>query len=336
MTIDPKQLTNFAVRRGISPSSGHFFNLHDGSKGMTPIKVRRMTYLGTQSQYGADEEKAAFGNPITGEVAFLDEDTDTLAMTTSVLFYRDPDTANIEMSNIKEAADLIKAVSDAYAKAGGFNILGRMYAENIAYGAPLWRNKGVFGVDTRVKVRSASGNKQTFNFSNTDADKVRNKSLDELGKHIGEGLSGITPMEIQITYFSKIGYGQEVFPSQEMIIAGPGARASKVLDKNEDNQALMHPWKIGNAIRRIDVWHPAYDEVGVIPVEVYGTVTRHRMAYRYGSRDFYRLLSDLLQDKRGVKSILKASKPKDLDKIEDAHYFMAVLVRGGVFGMSEK
>ena len=91
----------------------------------------------------------------------------------------------------------------------------------------------------------------------------------------------------------------------------------------------MHSQKIGNALRTIDTWYPAFDDIeesaGPIAVEPYGAVTNLGKAYRTpkDKQDFYTFFDGW---SRGDK----------LERIEDEHYVMATLVRGGVFGESEK
>ena len=76
----------------------------------------------------------------------------------------------------------------------------------------------------------------------------------------------------------------------------------------------MHSQKIGNAMRTIDTWYPNLEgeNLGPIAVEPYGSVTSQWRAYR--------------QPKE--KLVLNDKEPD----IEQQHYVMAILIRGGVFG----
>ena len=67
-------------------------------------------------------------------------------------------------------------------------------------------------------------------------------------------------------------------------------------------------------------------ELGPIAVEPYGSVTNQGKAYRQpkAKADFYSLLDGW---------VLKDTPPKNPD---DKHFVMAILVRGGVFGDSDK
>ena len=85
--------------------------------------------------------------------------------------------------------------------------------------------------------------------------------------------------------------------------------------------AGLHSQKIGNALRTIDTWYPEADQFGPISVEPFGSVTHCGTAYRQpkDKLDFYTLLDNW---------VLKGKVPE----VEQQHYVMAVLVRGGVFG----
>ena len=133
---------------------------------------------------------------------------------------------------------------------------------------------------------------------------------------------------LDINCFAKVGKAQEVYPSEELVLdKGKGEKSKILYDVNE--QAAMHSQKIGNALRTIDTWYPEFTDsqsgVGPIAIEPYGAVTNLGKAFRTPKekQDFYSLFD---QWARGEK----------LDCKEDEHYVMAVLVRGGVFGESDK
>jgi len=125
-----------------------------------------------------------------------------------------------------------------------------------------------------------------------------------------------------------MGAGQEVFPSQELILDRSSGKKSKTL-YHVNGVAAMHSQKIGNAIRTIDTWYPEYSDgsasVGPIAVEPYGSVTSMGKAFRQPKQkqDFYNLLD---------RWVLKDHEPDEGNQ----HFVIANLVRGGVFGESDK
>src|SRR5690606_38481769 len=85
--------------------------------------------------------------------------------------------------------------------------------------------------------------------------------------------------------------------------------------------AAIHSQKIGNALRTIDTWYPEAADNGPIAVEPYGSVTTQGKAYRQPKekQDFYNLLDGwVIKDK--------------VPALEQQHFVIATLVRGGVFG----
>jgi len=137
---------------------------------------------------------------------------------------------------------------------------------------------------------------------------------------IADGLAGKAHVLLQVTAFVRVGAGQEVFPSQELILDRERGQKSKTLYEVEGTAAI-HSQKIGNALRTIDTWYKGADENGPIAIEPYGSVTVQGKAWRQPKekQDFYTLLDNW---------IIKDIAPPD----EQQHYVVAVLIRGGVFG----
>lgn len=146
--------------------------------------------------------------------------------------------------------------------------------------------------------------------------------LQALAQVIESGLRGDGFVLLTVEAFVQLGAGQEVFPSQELVLDS-NSKKSKVLYQ-VSNVAAMHSQKIGNALRTIDTWHPMVDSLGAIAVEPYGSVTSRGVACRQPKEkmDFYTLLD---------KWVTKGDKPA----VEQQHYVMAILIRGGVFGEKE-
>lgn len=111
-----------------------------------------------------------------------------------------------------------------------------------------------------------------------------------------------------------------------------------------DRIACLHPQKVGNALRRYDEWYDDKLEHGVLPIEVYGYVKRVATHVRRKGSDlcFYDLLASM---KEGDSPLFKhvtegqdafAIEGKLPDRDAQAHYFVGVLMRGGVFGLKKK
>ena len=146
----------------------------------------------------------------------------------------------------------------------------------------------------------------------------------DLAQVMEQGLSGQSHVLLRVEAFVRLGDGQEVFPSQELILDKGQSKKSKTL-YTVDGMAGMHSQKLGNALRSIDTWYPDAAEQGPIAVEPYGSVTTQGKAYRQPAKnmDFYSLLDGWL---------IKDKAPD----VEQQHFVMATLIRGGVFGDAAK
>lgn len=217
-----------------------------------------------------------------------------------------------------------------YVKEYGFAELARRYAYNLANGRFLWRNR-IGAEDVEVIVRHLEDGKVAREWT-FDALKLplrffeapgsAKTLLTELAEVIESGLSGRQFILLEVIAYARIGDGQEVFPSQELILDRGNRRGQKSKTLyTVAGTAAMHSQKIGNAIRTIDTWYPDEEGLGPIAVEPYGSVTSQGRAYRQPKQkvDFYSLLDGW---------VLKGRVPEEGNR----HYLMATLIRGGVFG----
>lgn len=210
--------------------------------------------------------------------------------------------------------------------------LARRYACNLANGRFLWRNRLAaeqVRVEVRHLVKGAEAGRWGFDafalpMNDFVLPETDREALEELAEVIADGLAEPTGgyRLLEVTAFARMGSGQEVFPSQELILDRGSRGKSKTLYA-VNGVAGMHSQKIGNALRTIDTWYPA--AVDPIAVEPYGSVTSLGTAYRQPKEksDFYSLLDGWM---------LKDKTPE----ADDRHFVMATFIRGGVFGSSEK
>ncbi|MFC1851709.1 type I-F CRISPR-associated protein Csy3 [candidate division CSSED10-310 bacterium] len=227
-----------------------------------------------------------------------------------------------------------KAATRDYIKREGFRELAKRYAMNIANGRFLWRNRvGTENIEVQVKALNKNSlqdwlfDATRYSTRNFDVD---NDHLNGLADRIASALSSENDfLMLDITCFAKVGKAQEIYPSEELVLDKGKGKKSKVLYA-VDGIAAMHSQKIGNALRTIDTWYPEFGDLetsaGPIAIEPYGAVTNLGKAYRHPTKDkkdFYTFFD-------------KFARGEKLDRIEDEHYVMAVLVRGGVFGESDK
>ncbi|MEZ8382568.1 type I-F CRISPR-associated protein Csy3 [Vibrio splendidus] len=291
--------------------------------GWTAIQVTEKSVRGTisnrlkgakASKIDAEVEKA---NLQTVDNAALPFDADTLKVTFTLRVLGDlavPSTCN----NPEYQSALADKIS-SYVQANGFKELAKRYATNLANGRFLWRNR--VGAE-QIEVRISHGEQQwTFDAQDLclKSFEHNNDKLDQISSVIELGLLGEKATLLTVEAYVQLGEAQTVFPSQELVM-NSGDKKSKFLYQL-GGQAAMHSQKIGNALRTIDTWYPQSDEFGPIAIEPYGSVTNRGVAYRKpkDKTDFYNILDSwMLKD-----------KTPDLN---EQHYLMAMLVRGGVFG----
>ncbi len=305
---------------------------------MAPLKLVEKSVRGTignrlkstvandPAKLNAEVEKP---NLQTVDSCALGEDQDTLKLhfTLKVL-------GNLLEPSACNEPEFLKAyqkVVQNYIEEEGFKELGRRYAMNLANARFLWRNRvGAEKIEVIVtRMDHEEGDQKTWRFDAKsypirDFDKD-DAAVNELGELIAKTLASREDyLLLDIVCYAKIGNAQEVYPSEELVLDKGQGNKSKVLYE-VDGIAAMHSQKLGNALRTIDTWYGDYiEEQRPIAVEPYGAVTNLGRAFRNpkNKEDFFTLFDNLIAG-------------EEIDE-DQRHYVMAVLVRGGVFGESDK
>ena len=331
-----------AFEKKLVPSDGYLYgmtweNRHETGN-TTPLKLVEKSVRGTignrlkpavandPAKLNAEVEKP---NLQTVDSCALGEDQDTLKLhfTLKVL-------GNLLEPSACNEPEFLKAyqkVVQNYIEEEGFKELGRRYAMNLANARFLWRNRvGAEKIEVIVTRMDHEGRDQkTWRFDAKsypirDFDKD-DAAVNELGELIAQTLASTEDyLLLDIVCYAKIGNAQEVYPSEELVLDKGQGKKSKVLYE-VDGIAAMHSQKLGNALRTIDTWYSDYiEEQRPIAVEPYGAVTNLGRAFRNpkNKEDFFTLFDQLISG-------------EDVDE-DQRHYVMAVLVRGGVFGESDK
>jgi CRISPR-associated protein Csy3 len=342
MSNELKTASVLAFERKLDPSDALFFAgawaARDEYANWQAVKIREKSVRGTISNRLKTKDQdpakldAAIENPNlqTVDVAALPLDADTLRVqfTLRVL----GGTGEPSACNDADYRKKLAATVGGYVQQHGFGELARRYAANLANGRFLWRNRvGAEQVEVRVAHLRDGKPATQWTFQAHDHSlrelsppTAESADLAALASLIASGLAGTSHVLLLVTAFVRMGAGQEVFPSQELILDRGRGDKSKTLYKVGDGDnavAAIHSQKIGNALRTIDTWYEGADELGPIAVEPYGSVTTQGKAYRQPKQkmDFYSLLDGW---------VLKDKAPS----LEQQHFVIATLVRGGVFG----
>ena len=262
----------------------------------------------------------------TVDIAALDSQHDTLQMRFTLRVLAGAGTPSA--CNNADYQQKLQQTVQGYVQEQGFSELAKRYANNLANGRFLWRNRmGAEQVEVQVARLVDGKAAQTYRFNSLDFSlrnfETTSPDLAQLSATISKGLAAAEHVLLEVTAFARLGAGQEVFPSQELILdRGRGDKSKTLYSVN--GVAALHSQKVGNALRTIDTWYPVEEDqlaLGPIAIEPYGSVTTQGKAYRQPKKkmDFYNLLDGWL---------LKDQVPA----VEQQHYVMAILIRGGVFG----
>ena len=219
-------------------------------------------------------------------------------------------------------------IAKEYIQSHGFAELAYRYASNIANGRTLWRNRhGASKIVVSVKCAETN---DAFVFDGFSISvrhfNDRDPQVEALGTLIAKALcakEGGIHLDVMIE--AQVGFGSVIYPSQDLLLddrSGSREKKSKVLYSN-GGIAAFHDQKVANAIRTIDTWYSAYEETQIpIAIETFGAVTNMGTAFRLNvGENFYSIFDDWMA----------GNAPQN---INDLHFVMATMVRGGVFGGS--
>jgi CRISPR-associated protein Csy3 len=311
-------------------------------KGIEPISVVTETIRGTISNHVKDvaaqlekDEKSPNNPNIQAiEVARLPVGKDVLILSGEINvlpYFRTPSTCNSDAY-----VENHHAFIEAFIEKGGIDLLSERYFMNFINGSILWRNRYGADVNTTVAAKDFS---HTFFLAEMDLSKnlsisalkaedkkAGKRFVKMIAKQFSGKLEDHQSLHFEITAKSTLGYGQDVYPSQDFPNEAAAGKTKKILAKlqlsDSKNQAYMHSQKIGNAIRTIDNWFE--DAVRPIAVEPYGVDQSLQKALRAGKKTnfYYSLahLDDLTEDLRNDKT------PSN-----ESLFVAACFIRGGVF-----
>lgn len=330
-----------AFEKKLVPSDGYMYGCQWGEKTTAaPLALNEKSVRGTISNRlkpALQKDPLALNNEVekpnlqSVDACSLGPNQDTLKLhfTLKVLGgLKQPSACN----NAAFKQSYQEAVS-TYLDTCGMAELAKRYALNIANARFLWRNR--FGAENiLVEVKALNlGAEQSWAFDalafNPRDMATTNADIDSLANRIAAALGSENDfLMLDITCYAKVGKAQDVYPSEELVLDKGKGNKSKILYA-VDEIAAMHSQKVGNALRTIDTWYPEHDDVvasaGPIAIEPYGAVTNLGKAFRAPAekQDFYTFFDNW-------------ARGGTLTRPEDEHYVMAVLVRGGVFGESNK
>ena len=330
-------------------TDGLFYNAYNNNSEIDPVFVFRQGIRGTKNTRNVNEEKKRTSNESPANIqmtdkAMLSRDANALRVlfqlrtidVNTALFAVAPD----EKDTIADIVDFKAALKGFLQWAKSSNALDTLacrYVRNIANGRFLWRNRTVAHSIT-VTVTSQDGLDVTFNALETPFNSFNDVSDAEraAAKVLSDGWKGMGNHALHVS--AVVDYGVkghvEVFPSQEYVAGKPLGLARilycvggvpkdahgfySTFGFGVRGQAALRDQKIGNALRTIDTWYPAYGERGIpIPVEPNGA--------NLDAQEFFR-------KKGGASGFKLMERVGELDpSTPEGLFLLACIIRGGVF-----
>jgi CRISPR-associated protein Csy3 len=250
-----------------------------------------------------------------------------------------------------DVANAYAHIANSYVEAGGFETLAELYVWNIANGRFAWRNR--YMSDVAKVVVSFDGKTLTFDpfalpldqFPGVDALKEAVidggvENVEAMISNMAKGFAGDT-FTFSCSWFGDLPPYSEVFPSQDYT-REEGSPKTKSLSRiyayiptfaagRRIDHASIHSQKIGAALRSVDIWHGSED-YGALPVNPFTGVqaTAEVLRMPKSGNSFYDIRADVSSL---VENLAKANGRTDIS--DKTHFFMANLVRGGVFSAAK-
>ena len=340
-----------AYARSIQITEGLFFGTQHSEVDLRiPVEVNEK---GVRGQSSEDKAKnPGLSNPQSVEYAVLPQGCDGVELSFSLRFM--PLSLRPHACGNTLVGKTHSRFAEGYRSAGGYKILAQLYVWNIANARFAWRIR--FQSDDMSVTIEFAGTVIKFDPMNLELANPSSHSelvsalidgtsseLDALVNGIATGLSndGNNAFSTKVRWSAKMEAAQEIFPSQEYVrdemkkdqLSRVYAKLPTPYGNRTIFQASMHSQKIGSALRHIDVWHESEAHTSAIAVNPYGGVQETSEVLRQpkGKNSFYDIRAKANELLSEVESAEKAE-----DLTPNAHFFMANLVRGGVFGSSSK
>ena len=332
----PARLVHPALsfERKLDPSDATFnagrWDQREQASDWSAIRLRQKRVRRTQfSDVGQSRTKlhSSIDRWTSVDTASLPDSADTLKVSFTL---RVIGNAGLPAScNQRHYRERLMAIIDGYKKRFGFHELATRYANNLANGRFVWRNR-IAAEAMEVHIRCLDKGSMEHVVVDAFAYSLRrfglDAAVDTVARHISYALASRGHVWFGVDAFVRLGATREVFPSQELIFDKGDWRIRKNRTLHSVQEvAAIHARKIGNAIRTIDTWHSNYEDLGPIPVEPCDTFTRHgRTCRRPGQEmNFSSLLKTWLLDN------------KEPDEAQQ-HYVVANMIRGGIVGCMTK
>lgn len=345
-----------SFQRGLVITDAPFFNvLADGQSPVMVVRhgirgTQNVNKSGdAEKSTAAAAKRAEVSNIQTTDTAKLDEHAQALAVRfglrcldlENVLFACAPSSTDKD-DDVRNYRNSVRSFVERAKASAGLDEVAARFARNIANGRWLWRNRTIART-VRVDVARVDADGRAEPLARFDALATPLNHFDAITDDerrvatvLADGLRGNDDSGLRIEAHVDFGIAGaiEVFPSQNYVEDKPrgfarplyclGAPDRSARSSGMDfastrtmGHAALRDQKIGNALRTIDTWYPAYAEYGrPLPVEPNGASLE--------AQEFFR-------DKK-TSAFEFARRLNTLDPASpDGMFMIASLIRGGVF-----
>lgn len=336
--MKPCKLLRFV--RSLSPSKAVFFYKSKDSD-FNPLTTelariagqkasRSEAYKGNGELKNVAPQDLAFANPQAVDCCYVPPGINELCCRFSLIVKAN--SLEPEVCSDAKVRRWFGQFAQNYKTAGGYHELARRYCMNLLLGTWLWRNQR--SVPTSVEILTSNGNCYLVdNIGNLGWQDTWPEqditTLDGLAQEMAAALSDPRQYwHAEVTAKLQNTFVQEIYPSQEFEIDkaddAPSRRYATTVCEDGQHAACFHSFKVGAAIQMIDDW---WGEGNDYPLRIheYGADKRNCIAQRHPvlKNDFYYLM------KRLAIYIRQLRNCRDIPA--EAHYLMAVLIKGGMF-----
>lgn len=325
----------FSINRRIDTTVGSLYSM-EGTDDSTAEKIKVLTRTGncTTNNRTVKEDDVTNSNLQTFDYCKLKDKHNVLKSSYNITFHAVNINDSCAFSTVEFNDNYLSKFMHDYADKFHFKELAHRYLTNMINGRTLWRNVTDMSDIIQVRITKLSFNtdkQKSWTFGSSyyeNNDKISkdkfsfvDKNMEEIENLIADTFSDMQKtVRFKVETYVYLSEGSFVYPSQSFVQNSTDKTLYKI-----DDYACFTAEKIGNAIRTIDDFYPAYEEKKVIiPIEPFGQCKKYKMAFRYDKKSDYFTLTDRLF--------------KNGEKLSDneLHFIMANFIRGGLFGESSK
>lgn len=331
--------------RSLSAGKAYFYYL-DGNGEMLPLRIDRTYLRAPKGSYAeaykgasfkrknVEPQDLAYANPQFIEECYVPPGISEIYCAFSLRIHAN--SLSPDVCSDGSVRKQLTLLADTYKRLNGYQELAHRFSKNILLGTWLWRNRECRGLSIEVQTHDdetiAIERAQKLSwYGHWDAGSA--ESLERLTAYLTRALvepTGYFYMDVKARL--KVGWGDEIYPSQEFLDKKEEGHPTKQLAtvelSNSQETVAFHAQKVGAALQMIDDWwHEEADKP--LRVNEYGADKEYVIARRhtkYGN-DFYQLIRDTEQWIEGMN--LSQTIPNQV------HYMMSVLIKGGLFNRSK-